>query len=144
MNPPDAPGAARSHVLLRLEESTVRVEIAEVIELTPPKKLMIDITSAADLDKLHNIRPGDQIKLRINGTPATVEKLGQIDAQIAAWAHRTGVTIAGTEVIVDAPLAAGGVDTNLDPAAILAEFALLEELTDDMLALGQELLKEVE
>ena len=128
--------------MLLLDENTF--DIMEVIELTPPQKRMIDIRSAADLDKLHNIRPGDQIKIRLSSHPGGIDELARTEAQIAEWAHRCGVTIAGTEVIVDAPLVAGGVDTNLEPEAILDQFALHEQLTDDLLELGQDILKEVE
>lgn len=119
----------------------VTYDIVEEIALSPPRKLLLDIHNAADLAKL-KVRAGDQVRLRINCEPDAIGELGQIQARIARWAKTVGVAALGVEVIVDAPLSSG-LDTSQTPEAILRQFAEHEKLTDDVLAVGLELLKEV-
>ena len=129
----------RCRMLLVDEDS---FEVVEEIILDPPRKWMIDIRSVADLEKFRQMRRGDQVKLRLSCRPGAVDELAQAEAQIAEWARRSGVTLAGTEVIVNAPLG-NGVDTNLAPEAILRQFAAQEALTTELLGVGLQLLKEV-
>jgi hypothetical protein len=68
--------------------------------------------------------------------------LSQVDQQVAAWAKGRGVTLVGTEVIINTPLVSG-LDTNLSPEAILRQFAQQEGLSDEILSVGLQLLQEV-
>jgi hypothetical protein len=123
--------------MLLVDEETFA--IVDEIVLDPPRKLMLDIKSLDDLAQVQT-RPGDQVKLRYAGPPGTA---GQMDAQAAQWAEGLGITIVGTEVIVDLPLAAGA-DIQQAPDEILREFAKHEKLSEALLTVGLGLLKGVE
>lgn len=126
--------------MLLVDETTY--DIVEEIPLSPPRKLMLDISSAADLAKVR-VGAGDQVRVRLNCRPDAVDQLGQIQAQIARWAASNKVSSVGVEVIVNAPLLGVGVDTNQTPEAILRQFAAKEGLSPEVLAVGLELLREV-
>lgn len=117
-------------------------EVVEEIPLSPPRKLLLDIKSIHDLSR-HRPRAGDQVRLRLNCDPSAIEEIDKIQAQIDKWAKSHGVASIGVEVIVNAPLSSG-VDTSQTPEAILRQFARQERLTDEVLAVGLDLLKEVE
>lgn len=119
----------------------ISYDIVEEIALSPPRKLLLDIKSAADLSK-HRPQPGDQVRVRLNCGADGIDQLDQIQAQIAHWAKTHNVDALGVEVIVNAPLSSG-VDTNQTPEAILRQFAEQERLTGAVLDVGVELLKEV-
>jgi len=116
-------------------------DVVREIRLDPPRKLMLDINSLGALAKVH-AKPGDQVRLRLNLGPSA--ELGGIEAEIAAWAKTRGVTVAGTEIIVNTRLAGASVDTEQSPETILRQFAKREGLNDELLAVGLKLLKEVE
>jgi calcineurin-like phosphoesterase family protein len=116
-------------------------EIVEEIQLEPTRKLMLDITDINQLVRV-KVRPGDQVKIRFHATADDIARFGEVEQQIAAWAHAHGAKIAATEVDV----ATGyyqGVDTNQSPAEILKEYAAQEGLSDDLTKVGLDLLKEM-
>jgi hypothetical protein len=113
-------------------------EIVETIILDPPLKLIADLTRLSDLDRM-KVRAGDQIRFRLYG----IDDLSAAEARIARWAEANGVTVAGTEVLVQTTQA-HGVDTTQSPEVILRQFAQHEQLPDDVLAVGLDLLKQVD
>ena len=130
--------------MLLLDEDDYRV--VEEIELAPPRKLILDVDlrdGIADLNAL-GVQPGDQVKLRLIGAPRLVDEMGQIEQHIAAWAQAEGITVAGTEVVIEAGYAGDprGLDLDQTPEAILRDFAQRENLADSVLAVGLELLQE--
>jgi len=124
--------------MLMLDEETY--EIVGEIPLSPPRKLMLDIRSIEDL-AAYGPRPGDQVKIRLTVQPDAVDGFGEDEAAIAAWAKQNGVTIAGTEVIVNTGFDRD-VDINQTPEAILRSFADSEGLTSELLQVGLDLLNE--
>jgi len=105
--------------MLLLDEQ--RFDIVEVIELSPPSKSIFDIKGLGFLESAAAatlVKPGDQIRFRIHG----VVDAGEAEARIAAWAQARGVTVAGTEIIVQTTQDRG-VDTTQSPETILRQFA---------------------
>jgi DNA repair exonuclease SbcCD nuclease subunit len=107
------------------------------IPIETPRKLIAEIRSIRELPL--NVRRGDQVRIRINGN---IEDLTGNEAAIALWAQEQGVTLAGIDVIVETTHAGRGVDTTQTPEAILREFAVHEQIGDDVLDVGLALLKE--
>lgn len=119
-------------------------EIVHEILLSPPRKHLIEISDIHELERVR-VRPGDQIRIRFNYPADQVGNWGLAESCIDQWAQDHGVTIAGTEVIVETS-APGGDDrlsTEQAPEHILRAFAAHEELDDELLAVGLALLREV-
>jgi calcineurin-like phosphoesterase family protein len=115
-------------------------DIAEEIILSPPRKLMVDISSIDDLLKIR-VRKGDQVKLRVTCGPSEIGGFGEFEYEVARWASEKGITVAGTEVIVNSELNRD-VDVNQTPEMILKQFAEHEGLAEDMVETGLGLLRE--
>jgi hypothetical protein len=114
-------------------------DIVLEIPLSPPRKIMADIRDVADLATL-TARHGDQIKIRFNCPPSAIERWGETEQQIIAWATEHGVMVAGTEVIVGARVP-DGLDLEQTPEAILRGFAEREGLSEELLRTGLVLLE---
>lgn len=118
-------------------------DISHEISLSPPRKHLIEISDVHELERVQ-VRHGDQIKIRFNYPADQIGNWGLTESCIDQWAQEHGVTIAGTEVIVET--SAPGNDqlpTEQSPAHILRAFAAHEELDDDLLDIGLSLLREV-
>jgi hypothetical protein len=124
--------------MLVIDEDTF--EIVHEIETSPQRRLMVDISSIDDLLKIR-VRKGDQVKLRVICGPSEIGGFGEFEYEVARWASEKGITVAGTEVIVDSELNRD-VDINQTPEVILKQFAEHEGLAEDMVETGLGLLRE--
>jgi hypothetical protein len=119
-------------------------EIVEEIPITTVSKRVVDVSSVEEL-RATDVRKGDQVKVRYRLATGAIEGWGQVESQIAAWAKTAGVTIAGVEVDVESSGTGSDtrrVDAEVSPDILLREFAVSEGVTDDLLKVGLELLKE--
>lgn len=118
-------------------------DVAMEIPLTGPRKVVAQVSSLADLEKLH-VRSGDQVKIQCSITSDQVGKWHLDDARVAEWARSHGVTIAGVEVVLETTHSDPGLNLNETPAALLRQFASQEKLSDDLVAVGLRLLEGAE
>jgi hypothetical protein len=114
-------------------------DIALQIPLDGPKKLMLTISSIDELAQVQ-VRPGDQVKLRFNLGGDNIDGWGRTEAAIAQWARERSITIASTEVLVDS--VRRDIDADQTPEKVLSDFAASERLSEDLLRIGLELLRE--
>jgi hypothetical protein len=117
-------------------------EIHKEIILHPPQKAVVEVSSLDDLKKLKGFKSGDQVHIRFNLPAAAVDTWGETETAIADWARQAGITVARTEALVTAPGVGEDMDPEVAPEVLLREFAAQEKLTEDMLAVGLELLAE--
>src|SRR5262252_274304 len=92
-------------------------DIVNEISLSPPRKLIVDITDPSQLARLQT-RHGDRIKIRYACSPEAIEAWGHDEQVIAAWAEERGITIAGTEVVVGVRATGRDLDTEQTPEQI--------------------------
>jgi DNA repair exonuclease SbcCD nuclease subunit len=121
--------------VLLIDEHTL--EIAHEIPLEVPRKHVFEISS---VDELPQVQPGDRAKIRFHLPSTDLERWGELESELAAWAKLNGVEIAGIEAIVAG--SARELDLDAAPEALLREFAQVEGISDDLLATGLTLLKE--
>ena len=127
--------------LLRLDETSY--EIAEEILLEPPGKMVVAVSSIAEL-RACPAKAGDQVRVRFTIPHDKIEQWGIEEAEVKRWAAELGVDLASIEPIIeryandeqDRP-----VDTfNYDPLALLEQFAATEGLDQGLFEAGRALL----
>ena len=114
-------------------------DVSLEIPLTGPRKVVVQISSLADLDKI-DVRFGDQLKIQCSISSDQVGEWQLNDERLAAWARRIGVSIAGVEVVLESEFDDPGVDLHDTPEALLRQFAAQEKLSDDLVQMGLRLL----
>jgi hypothetical protein len=116
-------------------------DIAHEIQLSPPRKIVLEISDVHDLLKA-KVNPGDQVVIRFNYPSDQLENFGLAESSIDQWARENGITLRRTEVAVESEYGHRDVDPAESPEVVLREFAATEGITDEMLAIGEELLNE--
>lgn len=119
--------------------------IAQTLMLHPMQKLMIDITTVAELDRVKT-RVGDQACIRLALSLAQIERWPIEEEAIMRWAVERGVKVVACEVNVEAAVATADAPEEFDlkPADVLTLFADAEELADSLRACGLALLEELQ
>jgi predicted phosphodiesterase len=118
-------------------------DIEMELPLTTIRKLLIDITNVRQLADLKVTR-GDQVKIRFNISAAQLAEWGAIERTINEWAANSGVTVIGTETIIDSVHSPRDIDTSLTPEALLRQFAEQEHLSEELIEVGLSLLAETQ
>lgn len=116
-------------------------EIAHEVILESDRKLVIEVNSLEELAQVY-VREGDRARIRFNLSYHEVDKWGEIEASMTAWAKENQVQIVNTEVIVDTPRTAGEVDLELTPEQVLYDFAEMEDIPTELLEVGISFLQE--
>lgn len=125
--------------MLVLDGSTA--EIAREIPIATIRRRVEEIRSADDLAQLE-ARPGDQVRFRVALPAGDVARWGELERAIAEWAARTGATVAGTETAVELG-DARGLDRLQDPQLLLRQFGEREGIAEELMLLGEDLVREV-
>ena len=126
--------------MLLLDEDTL--EVAEEIISSVVHKHVIEISSLEALERFA-AGPRDQARIRFRLDAADVDRWGEIEVGIQRWASAQGVRVASIEAEV--ALDRTGVDEadpEMAPDLLLEQFAREEGISPELLAVGQELLKE--
>ena len=124
---------------LLLDEHTYGI-VAEVPVDTIDKR-SITIASLSDLADIET-RPGDQVKVNCSISPGALD-WGTFERAIDEWARQRDVKVVFGECSYDLPLQTGEASSELEPEELLRAFAQEEEVADDLLDVGIELLREV-
>jgi hypothetical protein len=124
---------------LLLDEHTY--EITEEVPVETIRKRVVEIRTLDDL-RLAETRPGDQVKFRAVLPPGEAD-WGALEAAVEAFARERGVEVASIEGSHDLPAQSGQPSAELEPEELLRAFAQEEEVTDELLDVGIELLSEV-
>jgi len=125
--------------MLLLDE--VDFSIVGEVELTPPRKRVLTLTSLQDLETVE-VTSGDQVRIRFDLDPTQIEDWGAIEARLEAWASEVGVAVAGIEGIVAGRTSQSEVDPETTPEALLKQFAQEEGISKGLLEVGLALLEE--
>src|SRR5262249_34260501 len=125
--------------MLLLDEETLK--IVEEVPIDTMRKLTVEITSLDDLRVLQS-RSGDQVRVRASLSSVNVESAAELELGIAAWAKSEGVTLAGTEIIVEMGSLRGETESDTDPEELLRQFAIEDGISNALLDLGLELMQE--
>lgn len=125
--------------MLLLDEGTLEVE--EEIPIRTIGKRVVEISGVGDLERVE-VRPGDQVRVRVSLSGTDVDRLGEIERAVAAFAASAGVTIASTETVVETPTVQGAADRDMPPDEVLRQFAAEDDISLDLLDLGVELMRE--
>jgi predicted phosphodiesterase len=124
--------------ILLLDEDTF--DIAKEIKLETQSKRVIEVSSLAEIEQLV-ITSGDQVRIKFNLATDQIENWGAIEQKVVAWAKQSGVDLASVEAIIEQKgVALSDLDTS--PETILREFAEDEKISEELLSVGLELLKE--
>ena len=117
--------------------------VAMEIPLTGPRKRIVRISDVADLEGL-DLRHGDQVKIECSLSADRVDRWSLDEERLASWASRLGVRVAGVSTVLETTTRDDAVtDPAQSPDALLRQFAAGEGISDDLLATGLRLLREV-
>lgn len=119
-----------------------KYEIEVEIKLTTMQKRIIEINSVKDLEKL-DVRHGDQVRVKFNLDAKDVNNWGNFQTSISEWATNKHVMVVSTDAIIQNKSDKSSLPIDLSPEVILKEFSVQEKISDDMLKIGLDLLKEV-
>lgn len=122
---------------LLLDERTH--EVIEEIPVRTIGKRVIDVKCIGDLLTV-NVTKGDQVRIRANVVPGSMG-WGLLEASVDEWARKYGVDVTSIEGTYELPSVDPGGD--LSPIDMLRAFAAEEKVTDALLNVGFELLREV-
>ena len=125
--------------MLLLDEDTL--DIVEEVPIDTVRKLSVDVCCIDDLHALQS-RRGDQVRVRINLSSGDVERTGEVEREVADWARSNGVVLSGTEIVVETGSLRGASESDADPEELLRRFAAKEEMSDELLDLGLDLMRE--
>jgi hypothetical protein len=131
-------GESHPYRFLLLDERSYGV--VEEVALSPIGKRAVEITSLDDLAAVET-RSGDQVQVRLATAPGAVD-WGAFESAVDEWARERGVdvTFGGS---YDLPAQVDGPSGELSPEELLRAFATEERVTDELLDVGLELLREV-
>jgi len=132
--------------MLRLTDKFV---IRREIPLAPIRKLMLDVTSLAELREVA-CRSGDQARVRISLDAQEAANWPDVQNEVNMWAYENRVSLASVEIAVKAattkatsePAAPGEVTPFLRPQELLRLFIQEEDIRGHMQTIGKNLLKE--
>jgi hypothetical protein len=117
-------------------------EIIREVPLMPIRKHVLEITSAADLQRGY-VRHGDSARVRLVMPLDRVEQWPAEQAAITQWAQQHGVSLAGIEPIVEtSPQPSGEAAELTDPEEAMMAFAEAEGIDIPLLEAGFDLLEE--
>jgi Calcineurin-like phosphoesterase len=122
---------------LLLDEETH--EIVEEIPVRTIGKRVVEVSTLDDL-ALAEVSPGDQVRIRANVIPGSMD-WGLLEKRVNEWAQKRGVDVTSIEGSYEVASADPGGD--LSPEELLRAFSVEEKVPDDLLGVGLELLKEV-
>lgn len=123
--------------LVLLDENTL--EIVEEIPLDIQQKAVVEVSSLAEMRKLA-LQPGSQIRVKFNLASDQVQNWGSIEAEVASWAGKAGVSVSSIEAIIEQS-SSSLTDLDVAPETILRQFAENEKIDKSLLDIGFELLK---
>ena len=126
--------------MLLLDGGTL--EIAEEVPIDAVRKLSITVNGLDDLHALSDARPGDHVRVCVNLPSSDVERAGEVERGIAAWAESSGVRLSGSEIVVETGSPRGEAEPGVDPEELLRRFAAEEKMSDELLDLGLDLMRE--
>lgn len=113
----------------------------EPIVLSPPCKLIIEISSVKELAK-YRVREGDQVKVRLKMSAAKTEQWPVDEEAINEWAKDAGVKLVSAEAELEmAEVQAATADYLADPRDAFNDFCAAEGIEGDLEAAGMELLE---
>jgi UDP-2,3-diacylglucosamine pyrophosphatase LpxH len=120
---------------------TDQFRIRRVIDLTPPRKSVAEISSLEELDQL-KFHAGDQLRIRWRLPAAAMDDWSATQLAVQDWVTRNGVTINSLEPIVmlddNASAATGGEDHQ----SVFEAFGAMEGISGDLLKYGETFLEE--
>jgi hypothetical protein len=124
-----------------LEKSDIRL-----IDLRPPKKWMLDITSISDLPLPKESFEGNMAKVRYHMLVSQIDQWPSIEQAVKDWATKHGVTLYGVEPVLDGPQASSASTTHeallSTPSDVFKAFLAEENLLGTPLAkCGETILK---
>jgi calcineurin-like phosphoesterase family protein len=125
--------------ILLLDERTY--DIVEDIPIETISKRVVELRSLDDLS-IAETRPGDQVKFRVVLPPGEVD-WGALEVAVEEFARERGVEVASIEGSYDLPAQSGQPSEELPPEELLRAFAREEQVTDELLGVGLDLLREV-
>ena len=114
-------------------------DIVKEIRIDAARKLVLDVTSLADLEGI-DVRPGDQIRVRFAVGSGDVSKWGDVEQGIEAWAQSKGVDVTGLEASITRQSVSESLDIDLKPDATLRLFAKDENIDPALLDVGLDIL----
>jgi hypothetical protein len=124
--------------MLLLDEN---YEIKKQFDLTPPRKRVIRVSSLEELRAAETCE-GDSARIEFFLTARDVENYSFIEREIQTWASQRGVTVAGHEFKISEMSSGADLDLDVAPETLLRQFAEAENVPENLLAVGMELLKE--
>jgi hypothetical protein len=123
---------------LLLDEVTY--EVADSVKVATIGKRVVEINSLEDMQRIAT-NPGDQVRIKAVIPPGEID-WGAFEAEVDRWARERGVDIASIEGSYNLSPQSGQPNADLAPEDLLREFAQDEELSDELLNVGLELLRE--
>lgn len=119
----------------------------DVVAEVPVRSLRKHAVEVGSLDELRalDVDPGDHVRVKFNLSTDDVERLGEVEAALSEWARERRVEVRSSEFAVQGRGDRLGDDVDLDvkPETLLRQFGEAEELADDLMGVGDELLREV-
>jgi len=105
------------------------------------RKLVLDVSGIDDLREI-DLRPGDQVRIRTVVPPGAVEQWASTERGIAEFLRSAGASLAGVEATVETASRGDASGPDMDPEAILRQFAEEDGVSSAMLDLGMEIMRE--
>lgn len=116
------------------------------ISITGVRKLILDICEPRELFSVIT-RPGDQVKVKCSLPASQMERWPAIESDVRAWAARHEVLLSSIEasIVIEDKEATGATENVAAltvPQEVLRSFAAKEQISDDNVVTGLELLSE--
>lgn len=125
--------------MLALDGSTL--EIKREIPIQTIRKVVISIRSVEDLDRV-SVSNGDQVRISVALPASDIDGWGRMEGKIAEWARSANITLVGTEVQVGIGDSRGMASLQ-DPQLLLRQFGECEGISEELMLLGEDLVREV-
>lgn len=103
-------------------------------------KKSVEISSVEELKEVKT-KYGDKVKIKFNLDQHNLEDRVKFSDEIEAWAKQSNIELVGLEFSLSKVLSNKELDISLEPESILAEYAQINDINEELLNIGLEFLK---